>query len=62
MNSYKATDFIVSKNELSDFSLSGQTKKTITISKDFGVANSNLSSNDKFDELVEEVLEKSLEE
>ena len=44
--SYKATDFIVSKNELSDFSLSGQTKKTITISKDFGVANSNLSSND----------------
>ena len=44
--SYKATDFIVSKNELSDFSLSGQTKKTITISKDFGVANSNLSSSD----------------
>ena len=44
--SYKATDFIVSKNELSDFSLSGQTKKTITISKDFGVANSNLSFND----------------
>lgn len=44
--SYKATDFIVSKNELSDFNLSGSSKKTITISKDFGVANSSLSSKD----------------
>lgn len=41
---YKATDFIVSKNELTDFQLSGQSIKTITINKDFGVANSNLSS------------------
>lgn len=41
---YKATDFIVSKNELTDFQLSGQSIKIITINKDFGVANSNLSS------------------